>query len=153
VNTVPGDASIEPGQVRDGTGISVGLLPDFTAQDVILEGEVSFSGQGAPALLFRAQERDGVVTAMYTVALYRNGVNLWRLSNQRWQLIRAQVMRLDEDNTYSLHVEARGDTISARLNESALFNAKDTGLVAPGRVGVRGAEGPCRFYALRAREK
>lgn len=153
LNTVPADVPIESGQVRDGSGVSVALLPDFTARDVVVEGKLAFTGQGAPGLVFRAQEQDGVVTAMYTLALYRNGVNLWRLSNGRWQLIHAQVMRVEENTTHSLRVEARGDTIKARLNGSALFKARDTGLLAPGRVGVRGVEGPCRFFEVNVRER
>jgi hypothetical protein len=137
----------DPAAVRESGGVSVGLVPDFRAQDVMVIADLSYTDKGAPSVLLRVQEEKGVITAMYAVALFDGGIILWRYKDEKWTRLFTRLFETPE-NRHVLKVEARGATIAGTLDGMPIFQGHDTMLVAPGRVGVRAAEGPCAVHDL-----
>ncbi|MCL4217659.1 MAG: hypothetical protein KJ052_11745 [Candidatus Hydrogenedentes bacterium] len=135
----------------NGVGVSLGLVKDFVAEDLAITCEASFEANGAPNVLFRVQEEEGVVTAMHSLTLTPVGVQLWRLYNDQWTQLGAYVYEMTPGQRYTLHATAVDDRITVRLDGEKLFVVRDTLLWKPGRIGVCGMSGPCRFYELRAK--
>ncbi|MBM3290090.1 MAG: hypothetical protein FJY92_08065 [Candidatus Hydrogenedentes bacterium] len=148
-NLVPAEGAIAEGQVRDGTGISTGLVKGFSARDLSIEANVNYSGNGAPGLVFRVQEKDGEITAMYAATLFAAGVNVWRFSEGRWMLLLTQNGEFAPRASHSLRVEARRDSIQVYADGQRMAEVQDDGLLEGGRVGIRALEGPCKISGLR----
>lgn len=147
-NMVPSNVEVMEGQVRDGTGVSIGLVKGFNAKNLVIEANVNFSGGGAPALIFRAQEKDGVITAMYAVTLFVNGVNVWRFADGRWMLLMSQAVPMAPRSPHALRAEAKDDRIQVYADGQRMSEVKDDGLSVAGRAGIRAVEGPCKFSGL-----
>ncbi|NUM54324.1 MAG: hypothetical protein HUU46_11820 [Candidatus Hydrogenedentes bacterium] len=152
-NLVPDGVEIAEGQVRDGTGVSIGLLKGFNARNLAIEANVNYSGGGAPGLIFRAQEKDGVITDMYAATLFANGANVWRFSGGRWMLMLTEAAKITPRVPHALRVEAKGDRIQVYVDGQPLSELRDDSLTAAGRAGIRALEGPCKFSGLRASER
>ncbi|HRK35550.1 MAG TPA: hypothetical protein PLJ47_13215 [Candidatus Hydrogenedentes bacterium] len=148
-NMVPSDVPVKDGQVRDGSGVSTALQRGFNARDVDLEATVIFDGVGAPSLVFRATENDGVVNNMYSVALYREGINIWRMVEGRWVLLEARAVPLQPRTAYSLRVTADKVRILVFLNGERASELLDDSHLKEGRAGIRAIEGPCKISGLR----
>ena len=148
-------ADVEPaeGQVRDGTGVSIGLLKGFNARDLSIEANVNYSGDGAPALIFRAQVHDGEISEMYAASLFANGVNVWRFSDGRWMLLMSRTAPMAPRTTHTLRADVKGDRIQVYADGERMSEVRDDGLTAAGRVGVRAVEGPCKFSGLRVTKR
>jgi hypothetical protein len=152
-NMVPEGVEIAEGQVRDGSGISIGLLKGFSARDVAMEANVNYAGKGAPALIFRVQEKDGEISAMYAAALFENGVNVWRFNEGNWMLLMTHAMNIAPRTTHTLRVEAKGANIQVYADGEPASLVRDEGLTEGGRAGIRGVEGPCKFAGLRVHKR
>lgn len=152
-NMVPEGVEIAEGQVRDGSGVSIGLLKGFSARDVAMEANVNYAGKGAPALIFRVQEKDGEIHAMYAATLFANGVNVWRFSEGNWMLLMTHAMHIAPRTTHTLRVEAKGATIQVYADGEPASLVRDDGLMEGGRAGIRGVEGPCKFAGLRVHKR
>ena len=152
-NMVLEGVEIAEGQVRDGSGVSVGLLKGFGARDVAMEASVNYAGKGAPALIFRVQEKDGEITAMYSATLFANGVNVWRFSEGNWMLLMTHVMNIAPRTTHTLRVEAKGANIQVYADGEPASLVRDDGLTEGGRAGIRAVEGPCKFAGLRVHKR
>lgn len=152
-NLVPEGTEVADGQVRDGTGVSIGLLKGFGARDLTIEANLNYSGGGAPGLLFRVQESDGEITDMYAATLFSNGVNVWRFSSGRWMLLMTEAGRIAPRVPHALRVDAKGDRIQVYVDGQALSELRDDSLTAGGRVGIRALEGPCKFSGLRVSKR
>ncbi|MBI4557672.1 MAG: hypothetical protein HY706_08820 [Candidatus Hydrogenedentes bacterium] len=149
-NVIPGDTdAADIVRAEKGAGVSLGCVKDFSATDLSIEAKVSFLLTGSPCLVFRVQEGDGVVREMYSLALFAQGVNLWRLRENEWVLLYTYVLPLDPGKKYRLGARTRGETIEAFLDGKRLFESHDATLVKAGRAGVCGREGPCLFANLR----
>lgn len=152
-NAIPPDAS--PDDVfncRGGIGVSMGLVPGLCARDLDAESRISFQQKGAPSIVFRTQEKDGVVHSMYSLVIYHGGINLWRLLDGKWTAVVRHKQPLAEDVPYLLHAVVLNDKIDVYLDGVKAFEASDEALMEPGGAGVCGMEGPCRFYSLRVRQ-
>ncbi|MCC6152342.1 MAG: hypothetical protein IT367_01200 [Candidatus Hydrogenedentes bacterium] len=152
-NMVPEGVEIAEGQVRDGTGTSIGLLKGFSARDVAMEANVNYAGKGAPALIFRVQEQDNEISAMYAAALFENGVNVWRFSEGNWMLLMTHAMHIAPRTTHTLRVEAKGANIQVYADGEPASLVRDEGLTEGGRAGIRAVEGPCKFAGLRVHKR
>ena len=152
-NMVLEGVAIAEGQVRDGTGVSIGLLKGFSARDVEMEARVNYAGNGAPALIFRVQEKDGEIRAMYAATLFANGVNVWRFSEGNWMLLMTQAMNIAPRTTHTLRVEAKGANIQVYADGEPASLVRDDGLTEGGRAGIRGVDGPCKFAGLRVHKR
>ena len=152
-NLIPADAELAEGQVRDGSGVSIGLLKGFNARDLSIEANVNYSGAGAPALVFRAQEKDGEIANMYAATLYANGVNVWRFGDGRWMLLMAQAVPMAQRTTHTLRADVKGNRIQVYADGERMTEVRDDGLAAAGRAGIRALEGPCKFSGLRVTER
>ncbi|MDZ4857995.1 MAG: hypothetical protein SGI88_03355 [Candidatus Hydrogenedentes bacterium] len=148
-NMVPSDAAVQEGQVRDGTGVSTAVVKGFKAQDIVAQATVVFDGTGAPSLVFRASEKDGVITDMYSVALYGDGVNIWRMRDGQWVLLEAKSMPLQARTPYTLRVTAKDERILVFVNDEQTSELIDESHVVEGRAGIRAIEGPCKISDLR----
>ena len=149
-NVIPADATPETlAMDMDGRTVSLAVQEGFYARDVLIEGELSFHQGGVPGLLFRVQEDEGVVEAMYMLVVSAQGVHLWRLLNEQWTPIYRHVTMLQEHTPVTLRAEAVGPRVRVWLDGQPLFEAQDTMLVQPGGVGVSAREGPCRIGAIR----
>ena len=147
-NLVPADGKVEEGQVRDGTGVSVGLMKGFNARDLSIEANVSYSGKGAPGLIFRVQEVKGEIVAMYAATLYSNGVNVWRFANGQWFLLMSQAVAMAPRSPHALRAEVKGDRIQVYADGQRMSEVRDDGLKDGGRAGIRALEGACMFTGL-----
>lgn len=152
-NMVAEGVEIAEGQVRDGTGTSIGLLKGFSARDIVMEANVNFAGNGAPALIFRVQEKDGEIHAMYAATLFENGVNVWRFSEGNWMLLMTDAKHIAPRTTHTLRVEAKGANIQVYADGEPASLVRDDGLTEGGRAGIRGVEGPCKFAGLRVHKR
>lgn len=152
-NLVAEGTEIAEGQVRDGTGVSIGLLRGFKARNLSIEANVNYSGGGAPALVFRVQEHDGEITGMYAVSLFASGVNVWRFSDGRWMLLMTQAVALQPRVTHTLRADVEGDRIRVYADGEPMSEVRDDGLSDAGRAGIRALEGPCKFSNLRVTKR
>ena len=152
-NMVPEGVEIAEGQVRDGSGTSIGLLKGFSARDIVMEANVNYAGNGAPALIFRVQEKDGEIHAMYAATLFENGVNVWRFSEGNWMLLMTDAKHIVPRTTHTLRVEAKGANIQVYADGEPASLVRDDGLMEGGRAGIRGVEGPCKFAGLRVHKR
>ena len=142
VNVIPDEATSEA--VAGGLdGASMALVEDFSARDLVVQGRLGFEGYAAPALVFRAQEEEGVVNAMYMLVVNTDGVFLWRLLDGNWAAIVRHFMPLPPETMHTVRVEARGDTIEVALDGEPLFDTNDTLLMQAGGAGVSAREGVC----------
>jgi hypothetical protein len=148
-NLVPAEVEIAEGQVRDGTGVSLGLAKGFNARDLLIEAKVNYSGNGAPALVFRVQEKDGEISDMYAATLFSDGVNVWRFGGGKWLLLMTQAAPMAPRSSHSLRVEAKGDRIQVYADGNRMAEVRDESLMESGRAGIRAVEGPCKFSGLR----
>ncbi|MBN2310851.1 MAG: hypothetical protein JXR94_17890, partial [Candidatus Hydrogenedentes bacterium] len=121
------------------------------ARNVAIEADVSFHDAGAPALVFRVEEDGGIAHGMCAVVVSARGVLLWRLLDDRWSLVSEVRKPVAADAVHVLRVVARGDTIAVSLNGKRLIRTRGRMLRGRGLVGILGRDGPCRFYAVRAR--
>lgn len=147
-NVIPGQA-LSTAYLR-GEEASAALIKGFAARNVELEALIEFAETGAPSLIFRVQLDGEVITAMYVLALYAHGVNLWRFNANGWTLIETHVFEVTPDTPHTLHVRALADRIAVAFDGKPLFEAYDTFLMLAGGAGVRATQGPCRFHALHA---
>lgn len=136
---------------RDGLGVSLGLIPGFYGADLLIECEVETEGTGAAGLVFRAQEDAGVITGMFCIVLYRDGVNLWECIEDEWALVHKHRCLVKIGMPHLLRARVSGDTIAVSLNGEPLFNATAPSLMAPGRAGIRALQGQCHFRNLRVK--
>lgn len=142
VNVIPEEAASDA--VATGQeGASMALVEGFRAQDLVVQGQLGFEGYAAPALVFRAQEEDGVVDAMYMLVVNTDGVFLWRLLDGNWTAIVRHYVPLPPERMHTVRAEARGDTIEVALNGEDLFDTNDTLLMQAGGAGVSAREGVC----------
>ena len=142
VNVIPDEAA--PDAVAAGQeGASIALVEEFSARDVVVQGRLGFEGYAAPALVFRVQEQDGVVDAMYMLVVNTDGVFLWRLVDDDWRALVRHYVPLEPETMHTVRAEARGDTIEVALNGEDLFDTDDTRLMHAGGAGVSGREGVC----------
>ncbi len=142
VNVIPEEAAsdaVAAGQ----EGASIALVEDFSARDLVVQGRLGFEGYAAPALVFRVQEEDGVVDAMYMLVVNTDGVFLWRLLDGHWTALVRHFVPLQPETMHTVRAEARGDTIEVALDGEDLFDANDTLLMQPGGAGVSAREGVC----------
>ena len=148
-NVIPrGVSSDDVLNARNGIGVSLGILPDFAARDLAIQSDLTFERTGAPSVVFRAQFEDGVVVSMYSLVLYSRGVNLWRLKDGEWIPLHRHVFPVAPSKRHALRADCRGDTIAVSLDGRKLFESRDTLLMEPGRAGICGREGVCRFFTL-----
>ena len=142
VNVIPDEAASDA--VAGGLdGASMALVEDFRARDLIMQGQLGFEGYAAPALVFRAQEEDGVVNAMYMLVVNTDGVFLWRLLDGDWAALVRHFMPLPPETMHTVRVEARGEVIEVALDGEPLFDTNDTLLMQAGGAGVSAREGVC----------
>ena len=135
----------------NGVGVSSAVVAGFAARDFALKCRLSFQGAGAPSVMFRVVEQDGVIQTMYSLAVFGRGVTLWRYRGGDWAPLARQHITLEEDRPHVLRIEARGDTIKVGLNGKPLFETRDSLLRGGGHVGICGREGVCRFHELRVK--
>ncbi|GMW03493.1 MAG: hypothetical protein AMXMBFR84_46270 [Candidatus Hydrogenedentota bacterium] len=152
-NVLPPIASMQDlAAAKDGIGISTAIVPGFVAQDIEAEADVEFDSTGAAAVCFRVlQEDSGLITSMYTVAVFSKGVHLWRLQAGRWSRLHSYFLELPVLQTHRVYVKVRRDLVTVAINGKTLFQARDSVLVTPGSVGVRASEGQCRFHSFRVK--
>ncbi|MFP4190451.1 MAG: hypothetical protein ACLFU6_00115 [Candidatus Hydrogenedentota bacterium] len=142
VNVIPEEAASDAVAAGE-EGASMALVEGFRARDVVVKGQLGFEGYAAPALVFRAQEEDGVVDAMYMLVVNTDGVFLWRLLDGNWMAIVRHYVPLPPETMHTVRAEARGDTIEVALDGEDLFDTNDTLLMQAGGAGVSAREGVC----------
>lgn len=151
-NVPPSDASEEDIRLaREGVGVSMALVEGAEARDFDLEAAISVSDEGTAAILFRVQEAEEVVRAMYSLALRRDGVSLWRFREGRWSRLHGHMMTVASGESHALRLGVRGSVVEVGLDGEPLFAVSDTALVAPGGIGVCGMQGPCQFHEVRVK--
>lgn len=142
VNVIPDEAASDA--VAGGLdGASIALVDGFSARDLVVQGQLGFEGYAAPALVFRVQEEDGVVNAMYMLVVNTDGVFLWRLLDGNWTAVVRHYMPLSPETMHTVRAEARGDVLEIALNGEDLFDTNDTLLMQAGGAGVSAREGVC----------
>jgi hypothetical protein len=153
-NVIPMNADPEAvSRSVNGIGVSSAVIEGFSARDFVLKCRLSFEGSGAPSVMFRVVEQDGVILAMYSVAVFSRGITLWRYRDGDWAPLgtKPKPMFLEDGRPYVLRIEARGDTITVDFDGDRLFDTRDSLLPGPGGIGLCGREGPCRFHELRVK--
>lgn len=152
INTAPEDSAHLPIEVRGGVAPAIALLGDFTARDLILEVDVAFVGNGAPGIVFRVLEEEGVIHNMFSVAIHANGMNLWYLDGTRWILLSSHVRSVAPSVRHTLRVEVRAARITAYLDGDKVIESRQPAHVVAGKAGIRAGEGLCIFYSVSVSE-
>ncbi|HIJ65662.1 MAG TPA: hypothetical protein HPP77_06880 [Candidatus Hydrogenedentes bacterium] len=146
--TAPSDSAPD---APEAPSVSLALLDGFRARDMVVEASVGFTGLGAPSVVFRVQEQDGVAVSMYAVALHRGGVNLWLMEEGRWYCLHRRELPVAPGMAHCLRVTGERDRITVGLDGGILFEVRGTSLMESGGAGICGREGQCMFYAFGAK--
>lgn len=152
INTPPEDSAHLPIEVRGGVAPAIALFGDLTARDLILEADVAFVGNGAPGLVFRVIEEEGVIRNMFSLAIHANGMNLWYLDGGRWILLSSHVLSVAPSVRHTLRVDVRAARITAYLDGEKVIESRQPAHVTAGKAGIRAGEGLCIFYAVSVSE-
>ena len=145
----PGAADKDVLGCRVGTALM--LLKDFNEADFSARATLAFEGKGAPGLLLRVQ-RDGVITGkMYSLILYKDGVNLWRYTGEKWAKVAFAKFPVREKEFHTLTVQARGTRFVIGVDRKLVLQAKEEESLPAGEIGLWLGEGVCRVkdFAVR----
>jgi hypothetical protein len=135
---------------KDGIGVSIGLLKDFDSRDVKIECRAGITLGSVAGIVFRAEEKEGVITSMYYYALSSSGVTLWRYQGKRWTQIYKLGGIMPSQTPCLLSVRAKGDEVQLAMDETKLPPLRDTSKSAATKIGICAREGYSRFYSFEA---
>lgn len=125
-------------------GTALMLLKDFNEADFAARVSLAFEGKGAPGLLLRVQ-RDGVITGkMYSLILYKDGVNLWRYSGEKWAKVAFVKFPVSEKEFHTMTVQVRGTSFLIGVDHKLVLEAKEAESLPAGEIGLWLGEGVCR---------
>jgi hypothetical protein len=147
----PGHDEKEIVAAKDGLGVAMMLVRDFTARDVGLRCTMAFERQGAPAILLRAQRQGEVTGDMYSLVLYHAGINLWKFSGGKWGKVGASKFEVTPGVFHELRVYARGGDFFVLLDRERKMACSDPQPLPAGEIGIWSGEGPCKFQKFFAR--
>lgn len=135
------------------TGVLNFLHRSIEAADVTVESRMAFIGGGAPSLLLRAQQRDGIVGDTYSIVLHKGGINLWRRVDGRSSKVAQVKFNPQENEAYRVRAAAEGWRLRVWVDDVLQVDAEDATIPMSGRVGIWAGEGVCRFYDFTAAAK
>lgn len=135
--------------IRDGVSVASMVLPDLTLADCDVCCEMAFEGMGAPAILTHVAHDQGLATAMYSLVLYRGGLNLWRIVNGDHLLVGQTEEAVTEGQYHEVRLHVEGERFEVWLDNRKQFSGVDESKLAPGALGLWAGEGVCRFRQFR----
>lgn len=150
-NAIPPNATTEDIRTsKDGIGVSLALYKDFEAADCVMECILSIKDTAAAGLVFRAQEKDGVVKRMYMAVLSRKGIDVYLFGDRQWTHLYQFLTAVAPSKAYALQIALQGERMSVTVDGEPAFQATDAQLTYSGKVGICGREGQARFVGFTA---
>jgi hypothetical protein len=133
------------------TGTAVMLLKDFCERDFVARASLAFEGKGAPGLLLRVQ-REGTITGlMYSLIVYKDGVNLWRYDGKKWAKVGFTKFPVEPGKFHSLQVHARGNNFIVHVDGVRVLDVTEKESLPAGEIGLWLGEGICRAESFSVR--
>ena len=147
---------VPPGSAdKDITSCKVGatlrLLKGFSARDFEARTDIAFLGTGAPAIILRAQRQREVTGLMYTLVIYKDGINLWRYDGKKWGKVAFTKFPIAPEKFHSLQVHARGNSFVVHVDGVRVLNATEAESLPAGEVGLWLGEGIVRVKSFSVR--
>lgn len=133
----------------EGVGVSLGLVQEVSAHDLVLDVDVTFEPEAAIGPVVLAQEADGVVYGMYWFALHIDGATLWRFHQRSWTAVGQYRAPINPAAPHSLRLDIRGSELKAYVDEALVIEGRHSGGAAPGRFGVMARQGIAGVRSLR----
>lgn len=145
----PGRWTQERDHIRAGektNGVLNLLYRPVNAAEVTAETQVTFSGEGVPALMLRAQATDDEVGDTYFALLHQRGLDLWRRVNGRFSRVAHSRFAPAPDKPHRLRAATEGWRLRVWVDETLMVEAEDATIPMMGSFGLWAAGGVCRFY-------
>lgn len=134
-------------------GTALMLLKDFCEDDFVARAELAFEGKGAPGILLRVQRKGTTTGLMYSLILYKDGVNLWRYDGKKWSKVGFAKFPVEAGKFHSLQVHARGNTFVVHVDAVRVLSVTETESLPAGEVGLWLGEGICRAQSFSVRPR
>lgn len=149
-NLIPADATaLDIAEGTNGVGVSLGLVENVAAHDVIVDVDVTFEPGSAVGPVVLAGERDGVVYTLYWLALNIDGVTLWRFHEQTWTAVARDQAPMNPAAPHSLRLEVRGPSMEAFVDGRRIMEGTHSGGAGLTRIGVMAREGIAGLQGMR----
>ena len=154
------DVCREPGAAQPGTWIQekdrlragekeAGFLNllyrPVNSADVTVESDMAFAGDGAPSLILRAQIKGDMVGDVYSVVLYKKGLNLWRRVDGRSTKVAQAFFTPEPGKLHRVRATAEGWRLRVWVDGTPMVDVEDATIPMAGRVGLWAGEGLCEF--------
>lgn len=153
-NVIPANAS--PESIRagyQGAGVVLGLIEEFSAQDLDLSATVSYEENAAVGLLFHAEREDSLLKSALFLALNAGGVFMWRYEDSVWHRIGEHRIAIPAMEPHRIAVQVRGDSIRTFLNDVRVLSGTHGGALGGGAgIAVRAGIGHIHALHVRARD-
>lgn len=150
-NQIPAGAS-EKDIAACKVGTALMLLNDWSAADFVARADLAFEGAGAPGLLLRAQHQGQLAGPMYSLILYKDGVNLWRYDGEKYHKAGAARFAVEPGKFHSVQVHARGTNFVIHVDGERVLTVNEADSLPAGQIGIWFGEGVCRVKRLSVRD-
>jgi hypothetical protein len=135
----------------DAKAYTLMLLKDFKARDFVARAKIAFVNPAAPAIILRAQ-RNGLITGlMYTLVIYKDGINLWRWDGKKWNKIGFTKFDITPEQFHDLQVRAQGNTFAVDVDGARVLDLTEEQALPTGEVGLWIGEGVARVERFSVR--
>jgi len=153
-NFIPDNAAeADVRAAKNGVGVAMVLHRATEAADVTVESRLVITGDAAPGLLLRAQCEAGVVGDVYSVVLYKKGINLWRNVAGRWSKVAQSQFAVDTGRAHRVRASAEGWRLRVWVDDVLQVDVEDATIPMSGRIGLWAGEGDCRIHEFSVETK
>jgi hypothetical protein len=88
---------------------------------------------------------------MYSLILYKDGVNLWRYDGKKWGKVAFTKFPVEPGKFHSIQVHARGNEFVVHVDGARVLSTTETESLPAGEIGLWLGEGICRAKSFSVR--
>lgn len=153
-NEIPAGAS-EADVLACKAGTALMIRRGFSGRDLVARASLAFLGKGAPGLLLRTAATGTTTGALYSLILYKDGVNLWRNDGAKYRKVAASKFPVTPGEFHDLSAHLRDRSLVVHVDGVRVLAVTEPDSLPAGAVGFWLGEGVCRVksFSLRSLDR